>query len=543
MTDHAASDARVLLLAPTARDAEFTSKILADSRIVPVICHTLRDVCDGIERGADAALLTQEAILADRDSLLERTLYHQPAWSDFPLVVLAPPGVQTVETGRVLDAVGNMTLVSRPIYVATLLSAVRAALRDRWRQYDRRDFMDKQKESEAALIAARNAAEAANIAKTEFLANMSHEIRTPMNAVIGLAHILAMSKPLTARQQEYIKTLQMSADALMALINDLLDIAKIEAQTLELEQVPFSLERLIDDVATMLAVKVREKGLSFTSDCTAAEGRMFTGDPTRLRQILLNLCGNAMKFTEKGGIHVAIGCDDLDDGRVETRIAVRDTGIGIPEDKQASVFDKFVQADASISRKYGGTGLGLTITKTLTEIMDGRIELDSKPGEGSCFTVVIPLRVAESAVAAADGGARPARHGNGEAKARVLLVEDNAANVLVASSFLEAFGFEAEVAVDGQEALDKLQAGGDYALVLMDVQMPGMNGLDCTRRIRELEAQQGRGRLPVIGMTAHALSGDRERCLAAGMDDYIAKPFTPGELRARLETRARMAEA
>ena len=538
-----ARDARVLLLAPTVRDGEFTSRLLGENRITTVVCTSLQDICDGIEQGADAAILTQEAILSDRDNLLEQILVAQPAWSDFPLVVLTPPGVQAVETGRALDAVGNMTLVSRPVHVSVLLSSVRAALRDRWRQYDRRDFMERQKETEAQLIAARNAAEAASVAKSEFLANMSHEIRTPMNAVIGLAHILAMSKPLTARQQEYIKTLQMSADALMALITDLLDIAKIEARTLEPEQVPFSLGVLIEDVATILAVKAREKGLSFVSECAAVEHETFVGDPTRLRQILLNLCSNALKFTEAGGIRVEVSCRETDAETCEVRVAVRDTGIGIAADKQAGIFDKFVQADASISRLYGGTGLGLAITKTLTEITGGRIELNSAPGEGSCFTVVMPLKRAVAGPAEAERRPEIRPKPRGKTRERVLVVEDHAPNVLVASTFLEEFGFDSDVAGSGEEAMDKVHAGGGYALILMDVRMPGMNGLQCTRLIREFEAQGGHARTPIIGMTAHAMSGDREQCLAAGMDDYIAKPFSPDDLRRKLEARARMAEA
>ncbi len=542
-----AEDARVLILAPTARDAEFTSRILNENGIMSVVCATLPDVCDGMAAGADAALLTQEAILADAGKLLEKALQDQPAWSDFPLVVMSPAGVQPEAVTRALEAVGNMTVISRPIYISTLLSTVRSALRDRRRQYERRDYMQRQKEAEAALIAARNAAEAANIAKTEFLANMSHEIRTPMNAVIGLSHILAMSKPLTLKQQEYIKTLSMSADALMALINDLLDIAKIEARTLELEHVPFSLGALIEDVATMLAVKVREKKLTFTSDCAAIDGWMFIGDPTRLRQILLNLCSNAMKFTESGGIHVAVDCHERDGDRVEVKIDVCDTGIGIAADKLDSIFDKFVQADASINRKYGGTGLGLAITKTLTEIMGGEIHLTSTPGEGSCFSVVMPLKRAAADAAGSTGASAAGSPGvpraNGKTRPRVLLVEDYAPNVLVATAFLEEFGYDTDVAGNGQEAIDKVRAGSLYALVLMDVQMPGMNGLQCTRLIRDLEASEGRKPLTVIGMTAHALAGDRELCLDAGMDDYIAKPFSPDDLRAKLENRTHVAEA
>ncbi|ESQ83124.1 hypothetical protein AEAC466_14775 [Asticcacaulis sp. AC466] len=387
------------------------------------------------------------------------------------------------------------------------------------------------------LVDARQKAEAANIAKSEFLANMSHEIRTPMNAVIGLSSLLSKSSPLTGRQKEFIHTLQTSADSLLALINDLLDIAKIEARTVELEHIPFSLARLVQEVVSMMAVPVRQKGLTFTGEGECIENRLFLGDPTRLRQIIVNLCSNAVKFTAKGNIHVAITCHATDNPIIETvRIAVSDTGIGIAPDHLEHIFDKFVQADSSINRKYGGTGLGLAITKTLTEIMGGAISVESQPGVGSTFTISVPLEIAPDAAApeptSFTGAVEDAFAGHD--RPCVLLVEDYEPNVLVARSFLEAFGYRVDVAGDGQAAVEKARRG-DYAIALMDVQMHGMNGLDATRLIRRDEQTAHRPPLPIIGMTAHALAGDRERCLAVGMDDYVSKPFNPDELRAKIK--------
>jgi len=391
-----------------------------------------------------------------------------------------------------------------------------------------------------ATLDARNAAEAANIAKSEFLANMSHEIRTPMNAVIGLSGLLARSTPLTARQTEFIRTLQTSADSLLALINDLLDIAKIEARTVELEQIPFCLSRLVQEVASMMAVSVREKGLRFSGEAECVENRQFIGDPTRLRQIISNLCSNAIKFTSEGEVHVGITCAPGDTPDMEwVTIQVRDTGIGISKEKMETIFHKFVQADTSINRKYGGTGLGLAITKTLAEAMGGTIGVESVEGQGSTFEVRLPLRVApeqpENAPAlsipeifAATAGPKPS----------VLLVEDYEPNVLVASTFLEGFGYQVDVAMNGQQAFDKVRSG-NYAVVLMDVQMHGINGLDATRLIRDWESGEKRVHIPIIGMTAHALAGDRERCLAAGMDDYIAKPFNPDALHEKIRAQTR----
>ncbi|ESQ77950.1 PAS domain-containing hybrid sensor histidine kinase/response regulator [Asticcacaulis sp. YBE204] len=377
------------------------------------------------------------------------------------------------------------------------------------------------------LVEAREKAEAANIAKSEFLANMSHEIRTPMNAVIGLSHILALSTPLTARQAEFIRTLQLSADSLLALLNDLLDIAKIEARSVELEQIAFSPAQLMEDVARIMAVKAREKGLAFIHTNTPCP--QVVGDPTRLRQVILNLCSNAIKFTETGQVSLGLNATTRD-GLVTLTLSIADTGIGIAPDQRDAIFHKFVQADASITRKFGGTGLGLAISKTLTDAMGGRLELESEPGKGSVFSVhlSLPLPVDDGAILTTV----PTQVEQLEpARPLVLLVEDYAPNVLVATTFLEAFGYACDAVSSGQAAIDRLKDPHTYAAILMDVQMPGLNGLDTTQVIRDLETQNSAAPLPIIGMTAHALTGDRERCLAAGMNDYIAKPFKPEDLR------------
>jgi len=393
--------------------------------------------------------------------------------------------------------------------------------------------MTKERRAQEALVEARNAAEAANVAKSEFLANMSHEIRTPMNAVVGLAHILDLSEPLTPKQREFIKTLKMSADSLLSLINDLLDIAKVEAGTVELEHVPFSVVKVAEEAVRIMKVRAQEKQLALTLNlrCACIETRHFYGDPARVRQILLNLCGNAIKFTEKGEVHLDLLCEPMADGRELVKIAVHDTGIGIPPDKMGTIFDKFVQADSSINRKYGGTGLGLAICKTLAEVMGGSITVDSILRRGSVFTLTLPLKVTQPAVEAIEQ--REPKEQAHDNKPRVLLVEDYPANVMVATTFLEEFGYTVDVASNGAEACEAAKRG-EYVAALMDVQMHGMNGFEATAAIRSYEKEHGRARLPIIGMTAHALAGDRERCLASGMDDYIAKPFNPDELEQKL---------
>lgn len=384
------------------------------------------------------------------------------------------------------------------------------------------------------LFEAMERASMASRAKSDFLANMSHEIRTPMNAIVGLSSILSTSSPLTAKQAEYINTLQLSAKSLLTLLDDLLDIAKIEAKTVTLEQIPFSVAKTVQAVVDITGQLARDKNLDFSLklECACIDKRMFIGDPNRLQQILLNIVGNAIKFTDKGAVTVSVRCDEAGEASIETvSISVKDTGIGIPADKHDAIFEKFVQADTSTTRKFGGTGLGLSITKSLTELMGGSIKVISAPGEGAEFIVSLPLRVvAASGAEAGPATAQPPILASTSSAGRILVVEDYEPNLLVAGTFLEQFGYQWDEARSGGEALEKFKQGG-YTCILMDVQMPGMDGCEATIKIRMLETESGWKRTPIIGMTAHALQGDRERCIEAGMDDYLAKPFTSEDLR------------
>lgn len=379
------------------------------------------------------------------------------------------------------------------------------------------------------LLKARELAEAATQSKSEFLANMSHEIRTPLNAVIGITG-LALQLELSSKLRNYLNTVQASARSLMEIINDILDLSKIEAGRLDLEIVKFRLADVLDRVHTMFQYTAQEKGIELSIQKESDVPVLLQGDPLRLGQVLINLSGNAIKFTEQGEVSVRVTCLEHIASNVRLQFSVHDTGIGIAPEHQDQLFNAFTQADGSMTRRYGGTGLGLTICKRLVEQMEGEIWIESEPGQGSTFffSAIFGYPTDQEETDVTDSSAKPGSLAPGEKNfwerlcgSRVLVVEDNAINRQVALEVLANVGILAKTANNGLEAVEMV--GKEFFdCVLMDMQMPELDGLSATRMIRQDQALAG---LPIIAMTAHTLQGDREMCLAAGMNDYVLKPI------------------
>jgi signal transduction histidine kinase/CheY-like chemotaxis protein len=540
-------DERVLILAPTGRDASLTGKYLAEASITVEACASIEELCAGAEAGAGAALISEEALTPSALQCLVEALGRQPAWSDFPLVILTSGGGGATPANlgalKLLGECGNMTLIERPTRVITLVTSIQSALRARRRQYQVREHLDAEKRAQEEAVEARKQAEAANRTKDVFLATLSHELRTPLTAVLGWAHILRSMKLDDETARHGLQIIERNALSQNQLIQDLLDVSRIITGKLRLDVRPVELtpiiEAALDSVRQAIEAKTIELDVEF-----GTESDVVNGDPDRLQQVVWNLLSNAIKFTSKGG---SIGIR-LERHGSDVQIKVSDTGQGISPEFLPHVFERFRQEDGSTTRAHGGLGLGLAVVRHLIEQHGGTVSAESEgEQQGSTFTVNLPIIAvnerADEAESEADEIASQSQLNDSEllSGVRVLLVDDQPDARELLSLVLKHAGAEATSAASSAIAL-KMLVERRFDVLVSDIGMPDEDGFALISQIRSLSTEEG-GSIPAIALTAYATDEDRQRALDAGFVEHLPKPVEPAELVAIVASLAARAES
>ncbi len=504
------SSERVLVFTDTGEN-DRARLILEQSQLEVFSCLTLSCVIKQIGLGAGVLVITRQDMTHEMSQAIADEVKLQPPWSNLPILVF-----QSIDDSkRIFLPLGNITVLDSPMREATLLSSVRTALNYRKRQFQVRDLL-------CELEQSRQEAVEANRAKSDFLANMSHEIRTPLGAVLGFTE-LVMDPAVSEREKQiYMVAVRRNGQVLSALIDDILDLSKVDAGRIETEKIEFSISEILSEIVSAVEPQVTKKGLIFNVERKQTKINNIISDPIRLKQILMNIIGNAVKFTSHGRVNVRLGFEPVPNQSKEYRLTVEveDTGIGISSNQIAQLFKPFTQADASSTRRYGGTGLGLVLSQKLSRLMGGDVRLKwSVPGGGSCFelTVQVGVQIAKDAAQTVKSDARSAELPLKDA--RILVVDDSLDNQMLISQILKLLGAEVELANDGIEGIERAMSG-TYDVILMDLQMPRLGGVEATKILRA----KGYTR-PIVALTAHALKEDRARCLSVGCTDYLTKPI------------------
>ncbi len=517
---------RILILAPSQKDAESTRQILDFSKIESVKCKNLEELLYEAHRGAGAVILAKEVIDKNSIHTLTNFFNKQPTWSFLPFIILIGAGdlaLGNIDTLKLLKPLRNTTLLERPVRIGTLTSVVQSVIADRRRQYEVRDLL-------AALELSKREAIEANEAKSVFLANMSHEIRTPLGAILGFTEFLTETDLPFKEHSAYMDIIQRNGKLLTALIDDILDLAKVESGKIAIETIGISVRDLIDEIMMALEPRALSKEIPLILTLEKSVPTYIRTDPIRFKQILINVIGNAIKFTKEGKINIRIFASDKsdDDGTQTLNIEVTDTGVGISSAQVNQLFQPFTQADSSITRKFGGTGLGLVLSKKLARALGGDLQLvKSKPGVGSQFLISIDITGSieeHEPVNATSHLIKNFKELKPLKNYRILLVDDSLDNQLLISRILKLSGAEVTIASDGVEGVENALSK-DFDVVLMDIQMPRLGGREATQQLRQKGFEK-----PIIALTAHALKEDKDKCLAIGCNYYLTKPIQRNQL-------------